>query len=74
MITSFDEILTTADVNESGKFVDVDLKHTGTITKTQYFPIYREPKKVIEEFFTDFLKNIPRNRLPTNKLICDWND
>ena len=69
-----DEILNTADENEIGYFLEVDLKYPDNIKeKTKYFPFCPENKKIDPNKYNEYMDSIkPENYPKPKKLICDW--
>ena len=75
-VICLEERLNTADDNEIGYFLEVDLKYLDNIKeKTKNFPFCPENKKINPDEYNDYMKKIkPKNYTKSKKLICDWTD
>ena len=71
-----EEILNTLEDNETGYFLEVDLKYPVNIKeKTKHFPLCPENKITPEEKYNDYMnKTKPKTYTKFKKLICDWTD
>ena len=71
-----EDILNTADDNDIGYLIEVDLKYSDNIKeKTKNFPFAPMNKKINPDKFSDYMNEIkPDTYIQTKKLICDWSD
>ena len=71
-----EEILSTADDNEIGYFLEVDLKYPDNKEeKTKHFPFCPENKKINPDKDNDYMNKInSKNYTKSKKLLCDWTD
>ena len=71
-----EDILDTTDYNDTGYFVEVDVKYSDNIKeKTKEFPFCAENRKVNSTDFTEYMKkNKSKTNIENKKLLCDWSD
>ena len=71
-----EETLNTADDNEIGYFIEIELKYPDNIKKkTNSFPFCPDDKKFNPDKYNDYMNKIkPKNYTKSKKLICDWTD
>ena len=73
---SLEEFLKTPDDNETGYFIEVDLRHPDDKKeKTKNVRFCPENKKINPNRYNDYINNKKaKNYTKTKKLICDWTD